>query len=129
MSDKPKYLPSFVKRSRLKYTTKKELLSSNLEAFSLNSQNVDEYISSCTYKKAKLEIGFSNGSHFIKRAILEPATLFIGCEIYLNGTANVLKAIKQHSVKLCCLMATQEICQNILQYFYNNICVISRSLT
>ncbi|MDJ1257348.1 MAG: hypothetical protein MRQ07_01645 [Candidatus Midichloria sp.] len=29
----------------------------------------------------------------MKRALLEPMTLFIGCEIYLNGVVNVLKAI------------------------------------
>ncbi|AEI88396.1 MAG: tRNA (guanosine(46)-N7)-methyltransferase TrmB [Candidatus Midichloria mitochondrii] len=96
-SDKPRYLPSFVKRNRLKGTARKELINSDLGAFSLNPQDIEEYIS--PNNELKLEIGFGDGSHLIKRALLEPTTLFIGCEIYLNGIANVLKAIGRYNIK------------------------------
>ncbi|MDJ1407669.1 MAG: tRNA (guanosine(46)-N7)-methyltransferase TrmB [Candidatus Midichloria sp.] len=96
-TDKPRYLPSFIRRNRLKGTARKELISSDLVAFSLNPQNVKKYIS--LDNELKLEIGFGDGSHMIKRALSEPKTLFVGCEVYLNGIANVLKAIKQYNIK------------------------------
>lgn len=38
-----------------------------------------------------LEIGIGMGEHFVHQASLNPDTIFIGAEVYLNGIANVLK--------------------------------------
>ncbi|AFC70655.1 bifunctional N5-glutamine S-adenosyl-L-methionine-dependent methyltransferase/tRNA (m7G46) methyltransferase [Rickettsia australis str. Cutlack] len=39
------------------------------------------------------------GEHFINQAKMNPDTLFIGVEIYLNGVANVLKLAAEQNIK------------------------------
>ena len=96
-----KYLPSFVRRNRLRSDIKKSLIKENLETFAFPSEakEIKVFFNSLKYSIIKLEIGFGDGMHLIKRAILKPEVLFIGCEVYLNGIANVLKAIKQSNIR------------------------------
>ncbi|ABV75537.1 bifunctional N5-glutamine S-adenosyl-L-methionine-dependent methyltransferase/tRNA (m7G46) methyltransferase [Rickettsia akari str. Hartford] len=50
-------------------------------------------------RKVFLEIGFGMGEHFINQAKMNPDTLFIGVEVYLNGVANVLKLAAEQNIK------------------------------
>ncbi|MGL4226689.1 MAG: bifunctional peptide chain release factor N(5)-glutamine methyltransferase PrmC/tRNA (guanosine(46)-N7)-methyltransferase TrmB, partial [Rickettsia sp.] len=49
-------------------------------------------------RKIFLEIGFGMGEHFINQAKLNPDTLLIGVEVYLNGVANALKLAAEHNI-------------------------------
>lgn len=48
--------------------------------------------------KLFLEIGFGMGEHFVHQAKLNPDSIFIGAEVYLNGVANVLKLASQNNI-------------------------------
>ena len=45
------------------------------------------------FQKISLEVGFGNGEFLIKQSNLNKDSLFIGCEVYLNGFSKVLKKI------------------------------------
>jgi len=96
MHCRQKYIPSFVKRNRTRRNF--ELLTDKLSEFLLQTEDINEYLSHLNYKKIKLEIGFGDGSHLVQRALLEPTTMFIGCEVYLSGITNVLKNIKEYNI-------------------------------
>ncbi|WP_218460512.1 tRNA (guanosine(46)-N7)-methyltransferase TrmB [Rickettsia sp. TH2014] len=49
-------------------------------------------------RKIFLEIGFGMGEHFINQAKMNPDSLFIGVEVYLNGVANVLKLASEQNI-------------------------------
>lgn len=51
------------------------------------------------YESYIAEIGIGMGDHFIASASVNPSTLYIGFEPYLNGIANSLKLSKESSVK------------------------------
>ena len=44
-------------------------------------------------RKKYLEIGFGMGEHLFNQTVLNPANLYIGVEVYLNGIANFLKLV------------------------------------
>jgi len=44
-------------------------------------------------RKKYLEIGFGMGEHLFNQIVLNPANLYIGVEVYLNGIANFLKLV------------------------------------
>lgn len=44
-------------------------------------------------QKKYLEIGFGMGEHLFNQVTLNPANLYIGVEVYLNGVANFLKLV------------------------------------
>lgn len=50
------------------------------------------------YNEIALEIGFGMGESFIERAKSSPDKLFLGCEVFINGIANVLEAIKEYKL-------------------------------
>ena len=67
-----------------------------------NSNSFDEEIINCfnkkktiktdnVFKKTIVEIGFGNGEFLINQAKENEDTLYIGCEVYLNGFSRVLK--------------------------------------
>lgn len=45
-----------------------------------------------------LEIGFGSGEHLAGQAVKNPHTQFIGCEPYINGVVQLLKAVDQHNL-------------------------------
>lgn len=49
-------------------------------------------------KQIILEIGFGMGDHFINQARINPDSVFIGAEPYLNGVANTLKLAKEQGL-------------------------------
>jgi tRNA (guanine-N7-)-methyltransferase len=49
-------------------------------------------------RKKILEIGFGNGNFLYNLATQQPENLFIGCEPYLNGVANLLNNIQQDAL-------------------------------
>ena len=56
------------------------------------------------FQKITLEIGFGNGEFLIKQSNLNKDSLFIGCEVYLNGFSKVLKKINDrqiNNIKIC----------------------------
>jgi tRNA (guanine-N7-)-methyltransferase len=46
-----------------------------------------------------LEIGFGGGEHLLHEARANPRAGFLGCEVYLNGVARALAAIKAEDVR------------------------------
>ena len=51
------------------------------------------------FQKISLEIGFGNGEFLIKQSNLNKDSLFIGCEVYLNGFSKVLNKINDRQIK------------------------------
>ena len=51
------------------------------------------------FSKINIEIGFGDGEFLLKNAILKPDELFIGCEVYINGIAEVLSKIIKFRIK------------------------------
>ncbi len=51
------------------------------------------------FKKTILEIGFGNGEFLIHQSNLNEETMFIGCEVYLNGFSKVLNKIYDRQIK------------------------------
>jgi tRNA (guanine-N7-)-methyltransferase len=54
-------------------------------------------------KKIRLEVGFGGGEHLLHEAKLNPEIGYIGCDLYLNGIAKLLAAIRSAGVKNICL--------------------------
>lgn len=55
-------------------------------------------INASTYDKINIEVGIGMAEHFINQCTLNPRSLFIGIEPYLNGIANCLKLAKQNNI-------------------------------
>ena len=56
------------------------------------------------FHRITLEVGFGNGEFLIKQSNLNKDSLFIGCEVYLNGFSKVLNKIndrKINNIKIC----------------------------
>ena len=56
------------------------------------------------FQKISLEVGFGNGEFLIKQSNLNNDSLFIGCEVYLNGFSKVLNKINDrqiNNIKIC----------------------------
>ena len=56
------------------------------------------------FQKISLEVGFGNGEFLIKQSNLNNDSLFIGCEVYLNGFSKVLNKINDrqiNNIKVC----------------------------
>ncbi len=51
------------------------------------------------YESAILEIGFGNGEHLAKYASVNPNTICLGAEPYMNGVASLLKSIHEESLE------------------------------
>lgn len=51
------------------------------------------------FKAIWIEIGFGGGEHLAHQAQLHPDILFIGCEPYMNGVANLLDNIDRNNLK------------------------------
>ena len=56
------------------------------------------FFSSLKHPKVNLEIGFGNGEHILQRAMLETGSLFIGCEVYLNGISQLLDGMLSNCI-------------------------------
>ena len=56
------------------------------------------------FHRITLEVGFGNGEFLIKQSNLNKDSLFIGCEVYLNGFSKVLNKINDRqiqNIKIC----------------------------
>ena len=56
------------------------------------------------FKKIVLEVGFGNGEFLLEQSNQNKKTMFIGCEVYLNGFSKVLNRIyknKINNIKIC----------------------------
>ena len=51
------------------------------------------------FERITLEVGFGNGEFLIKQSNLNKDSLFIGCEVYLNGFSKVLNKINDRQIK------------------------------
>lgn len=74
---------------------KTSFLEKNLHNVMLNAEKYH----SIPHTKVILEIGFGMGEHFVHNALLHPNDLYIGCESYINGVANVLKHIEENNIQ------------------------------
>ncbi|RYE06234.1 MAG: tRNA (guanosine(46)-N7)-methyltransferase TrmB [Rickettsiaceae bacterium] len=73
-----------------------ELLQSELPKFLLNETSLSITIKK--YEKIIIEIGFGMGEHLINQMMINPNTLYLGIEVYMNGVANALKLAKLNNV-------------------------------
>ena len=65
--------------------------SSSFDEEVINSFNVKKFLKiDKKFQRIILEIGFGNGEFLIKQSNLNKDSLFIGCEVYLNGFSKVL---------------------------------------
>lgn len=51
------------------------------------------------YDEYRLEIGFGGGEHLAGQALAHPNIGWIGCEPYINGLGNLLKALDEHKTE------------------------------
>ena len=75
--------------------TQKDLLEFNLPAHLYDKDTLGTFVAG---KPLILEVGFGMGDHFINQAKLNPHSIFIGAEPYLNGVANALKLAKDQGI-------------------------------
>ena len=74
--------------------------SSSFDEEVINSFNIKKTLRiDKKFKKISLEIGFGNGEFLIKQSNLNKDSLFIGCEVYLNGFSKVLNKINDKQIK------------------------------
>ena len=51
------------------------------------------------YNQNILEIGFGNGDNLVNMSLKKPNNLFVGCDAFYNGCANLLKQIVNNNIK------------------------------
>ena len=51
------------------------------------------------YNQNILEIGFGNGDNLVNMSLKKPNHLFVGCDVYYNGCAKLLKQIVNNNIK------------------------------
>ncbi len=72
-------------------SSQKELLEKGLSEFTFDP--------SSGFVPDVLEIGFGDGEHFVQQVLESPGHRFLGCEPFVNGNVNVLKAIQDHQLQ------------------------------
>lgn len=72
-------------------SSQKELLEKGLAEFTFDP--------SSSFVPDVLEIGFGDGEHFIQQVLESQDHSFLGCEPFVNGNVNVLKAIQDHRLQ------------------------------
>jgi release factor glutamine methyltransferase len=72
----------------------KELIENELTKYAFTPEKLAQN----KYEKTILEIGFGMGEHFVHQMSLNPTSLFIGAEVYLNGVANSLKLAGEQNI-------------------------------
>ena len=70
--------------------TNKDILANQLPSYLYSP----EKLATSEYKKIFLEVGFGMGEHFFNQINLNPDSLYVGVEVYLNGVAKILKQLK-----------------------------------
>ncbi len=70
-------------------------------------------------KKINLEIGYGTGGHLAFQAEQNPDEIFIGCEVFIQGTAKLLSEIQEK--KLSNIFIYQDNAINLLNNLNNNI--------
>ncbi|AIL65983.1 tRNA (guanine-N(7)-)-methyltransferase [Rickettsiales bacterium Ac37b] len=98
MDNKGHRLLSFGRRRGRKLCSiKNNLITSLLDDLKINNME-DIFGLNSTYQEIYIEIGFGTGEFITTQAINNPNIAFIGCEPFINGTANLLKLIKEHNI-------------------------------
>lgn len=92
------YLRSFIRRNRIATQAKKDILENMLPQFELVPSAVQEWMGRYKDYKISLELGFGNGEHLLKKASIHPDEIFIGCEPYMNGVAQLLKQMQPRDI-------------------------------
>jgi len=77
-----------------------ELLPKRLIVIDENGNLSDDFLSILKQnQKVQLEIGFGNGEHLAALALRNPDCLFIGCEPFRNGIANLLALMERDNIE------------------------------
>lgn len=79
-------------------TNQKFLLNSFLPKIQINLDTDFKSLKD-NYHNIHMEIGFGKGDLIINQALQNSQTLYIGCEIFLNGIASLLSKIQKLSIK------------------------------
>ena len=96
--DNPKYLKSFGRiMSRSLKEEQQRVYDKYQDTICIEPDNIANHLGN--YKKINFEIGFGSGEHVHELAALFPQELFIGCETYLNGVVQLLKAVDNQGLK------------------------------
>lgn len=91
-------LRSFARRiGKTLSKTQDHYIKKYLPQYTLDLEFFDQ--TSQSYESIVMEVGIGMAEHFINQARLNPQTLFIGIEPYLNGIANALKLAEEFGVK------------------------------
>jgi tRNA (guanine-N(7)-)-methyltransferase len=121
-----KNIPSFVKRSRLTHQYQRDLIQNELQNFSIYNEAASDLINQNSSLNIALEIGFGDGQHILKKALLNPYTLFIGCEVYLNGIASLLKGITENGISNILIYNgdARDLCNALPNNLFNEIYIL-----
>lgn len=79
------------------------LLDSLLPSLRVHVENDDQVIDPAALFQKKrdgirLEIGFGSGEHIAAQAAANPAVGFVGCEVFINGVASLLRYIDERKL-------------------------------
>ncbi|MBF8247148.1 MAG: tRNA (guanosine(46)-N7)-methyltransferase TrmB [Rickettsia sp.] len=111
------FIKSFARRKFKQISNSKyHVLEKNKSNFFTNI-NLDQLLEKG--KSIELEIGFGNGEYLISRMINNPDTLFLACEVFLNGIINFLNLIEKYELKNYILF--QDDIYNLLPNLPNHI--------
>ncbi len=92
------FLPSFSRRiGKALRDGQKRLLTGLLPSLAITLPENEEELLAVS-SPLWMEIGFGSGEHLAAQALKHPEIAFIGCEPYLNGVAQLLKTIEQHTI-------------------------------
>jgi tRNA (guanine-N7-)-methyltransferase len=93
------FFPSFSRRiGKSLRNSQKQLLAEVLPALSI-SLPTDETVLLPESPGLWMEIGFGSGEHLAAQALNNPSISFIGCEPYINGVVQLLKAITSQKLE------------------------------
>jgi tRNA (guanine-N7-)-methyltransferase len=99
-----KRILSFVRRKgKRKLSTNKQSLMSEIlpkvEIINFDKDQNFERLLKTKNKKINLEIGYGNGEHFLMQAQKYTEEIFIGCEPFVNGTAQLISKLADKNLE------------------------------
>ncbi len=84
------------------------LLETHLPSLRISAPGTDQAIDPASffdksYEEIRLEIGFGSGEHLAAQAAANPGVGFIGCEVFINGIASLLRYVEEGKLTNICI--------------------------